>query len=59
MFEDQVCLRYDSCAQGVKVLGVIETADIPMTAVDGILGLSPTNSTTKAELLINELFKSG
>ncbi|CDW90538.1 eukaryotic aspartyl protease family protein [Stylonychia lemnae] len=56
---DTICLTKDKCAENVSFLRAQQTTGLMGLKADGILGLSPTNQGSDAEMLLDELFDQG
>ena len=57
--EDTVCLTPDKCASQVRFLNALQTTGLSGLKADGILGLSPSDQGSGADMLLDELQQKG
>ena len=57
--EDLVCMTPSQCAEDIRFLVATKTSDLEGLRADGILGLSPSNQMTEADMLLDELKEKG
>ena len=57
--DDTVCLTPDRCATNIRFLLASQTTGLSGLKADGILGLSPSDQGSGADMLLDELQQKG